>query len=301
MHKRFAAIVFGLTFHPSFVKWAQQILGVTATIGAVGILVVLYRLPDGFSYGTATLLLVVMYACGLLRLRFGSAVLTCLAVLAISNAAMYAAESSAFIFFNANYVLVSAIVIGLAYTAIIERMERRAFAFKTELEKEKETSDAMLRNFLPDRIVDRLKDGEKNIAEAVGEATVLFADLVGFTSLTKSVAPGHLVEILSDVFNFMDKIADAKGVEKVKTIGDNYMVVGGVRNPSPKSAESVVEFAIEALSAIDRYANERGMPLRMRIGIATGAVVSGIIGTKVPIFDIWGETVELVPENRTGS
>jgi class 3 adenylate cyclase len=288
-----AAVVFGLTFHPSFIRWSQQILGVTATIGAAGILAVLYKLPDGFNYGTATLILVVMYACGLLRLLLVPAFITCLTVLILTNAAIYLAGNSGFVVFNANYVLVSAIIIGLSYTAVLEWMERRAFDFKLELKKEKKTSDSMLRNFLPERIVDRLKDGENSIAEAVGEATVLFADLVGFTSLTKRLAPGHLVEMLGDVFTIMDEIAEANGIEKVKTIGDNYMAVAGVRNPSPNSAEAVVEFAIEALGAVDRYASEHNLPLKMRVGIATGAVVSGVIGTKVPIFDLWGETVNL--------
>jgi len=288
-----AASVFGLTFHPSFVRWSQLILGLTAMIGTTGILAVLYELPDGFSYGAATILLAIMFACGLLRLLFVPAAITCLGILVTSNAAMYLAGSSAFVFVNANYVLVSASIIGLAYTMILEWKERSAFEFKLELKKEKKVSDAMLRNFLPERIVDRLKDGEETIAEAVGEATVLFADLVGFTSLTNRLAPGHLVEILSDIFMKLDDIAEQKGVEKVKTIGDNYMAVGGVRNPSPDSAESVVEFAIEALNAIDQYAADNGLPLKMRVGIATGAVVSGVIGTKVPAFDLWGETVNL--------
>jgi adenylate cyclase len=288
-----AASVFGLTFHPSFVRWSQLILGLTAMIGATGILVVLYELPNGFSYGAATILLAIMFACGLLRLLFIPAAITCLAILLASNGAMYYAHSNEFVFINTNYVLVSSIIIGLAYTIILEWKERSAFEFKMELKNEKKISDAMLRNFLPDRIVDRLKEGEETIAESVGEATVLFADLVGFTSLTNRLAPGHLVEILSDIFKMMDEITEAKGVEKVKTIGDNYMVVGGVRNPSPDSAQAVMEFAIDALNAIDQYANAKGLPLKMRIGIATGSVVSGVIGTKVPAFDLWGETVNL--------
>ena len=146
-------------------------------------------------------------------------------------------------------------------------MERRAFQFEVALRAEKLTSDSILRNFIPDRIANRLKDGDSNIAEAVGEATVLFADLVGFTQLTQRLAPGHLVEILSDVFGELDRIAEAKGVEKVKTIGDNYMVVGGVQQPSPESAEMVAEFAIEALQAIERYAHAKELPLKFRIGV----------------------------------
>ena len=157
--------------------------------------------------------------------------------------------------------------------------------------EEKRISDTMLRNFLPDRIMQRLRDGEQSIAEAVGEATILFADIVGFTSLTHRMAPGHVVELLSAIFTRFDEIADAKEVEKVKTIGDCYMVVAGVRTPWPRSAEAMAEFAIEALAFVREYAVENDLPLQVRIGMATGSVVSGVIGTRVPIFDLWGESV----------
>jgi class 3 adenylate cyclase len=100
-----------------------------------------------------------------------------------------------------------------------------------------------------------------------------------------------VVEVLSAIFNRFDEISDAKGVEKVKTIGDCYMAVAGVRSPSPRSAEAMAEFAIEALAYVRAYAEENDLPLQVRIGMATGSLVSGVIGTHVPIFDLWGGPV----------
>lgn len=288
-----ALAVFGLTYHRSFSRWAQPILCGTVILGALGVFLVLYILPDGFTYGTSGVLLVIMYTCGFLRLLFRPAVVACASFIVIGNVTMFAQGNDAFVYVNTNFFLVSAAVIGLSYSALLEWMERRAFRFKIALKAEKKISDAIVRNFLPDRIADRIKDGERSIAEAVGEATILFADMVGFTQLTKRLSPGHLVEILGEIFTRLDAIAEEKGIEKVKTIGDNYMAVSGVRNASSTSAEAMAEFAIEALNAIDSYAKEADLPLKIRIGIATGAVVSGVIGTKVPIFDLWGETVNL--------
>jgi class 3 adenylate cyclase len=97
--------------------------------------------------------------------------------------------------------------------------------------------------------------------------------------------------VLSAIFSRFDEISDAKGVEKVKTIGDCYMAVAGVRSPSPSSAAAMAEFAIEALAYVRAYAEENELPLQVRIGMATGSLVSGVIGTHVPIFDLWGGPV----------
>ena len=182
-------------------------------------------------------------------------------------------------------------MIGLVYTALLEWTERHAFALEEDLRQDKQASETLLRNFLPDRIMNRLRDGERSIAEAVGEATVLFADIVGFTSLTHRMAPGHVVEVLSAIFIRFDEISDRMGVEKVKTIGDCYMAVAGVRSPTPRNAEAMAEFAIEALAFVRSYAEENDLPLQVRIGMSTGSLVSGVIGTHVPIFDLWGGPV----------
>lgn len=286
-----AVAVFGFTFLKSFERWSQPVLGVTVVLGATGIAIVLAILPHGFGYGTPGLLLVILYACGATRLLLRTATVSCLAIIAVSDGTLWAAQASSLEFFNTNVFLIAASVIGLSYTTLLEWTERHAFELEEGLRHEKKISDTMLRNFLPDRIMQRLREGEQSIAEAVGEATVLFADVVGFTSLTHRLAPGHLVELLSAIFTKFDEVAEAKGVEKVKTIGDCYMVVAGVRTPWPRSAEAMAEFAIEALAFVRDYAAANDLPLQIRIGMATGSVVSGVIGTRVPIFDLWGEPV----------
>jgi len=289
----FAVAVFGFTFLKSFERWSQLVLSVTVILGASGVLLVLAIVPDGFAYGTSGVLLVVMYACGVIRLLLWPAIMTCAGIIAIANTLLFVTDAESFIIVNTNVFVISASVIGLSYTALLESMERHAFGLEDGLRKDKKVSDTMLRNFLPDRIMERLRDGEHSIAEPVGEATVLFADLVGFTTLSRRLAPGHLVEMLSDIFTNFDDIAERNNVEKVKTIGDSYMVVAGVRTPSPRNAEAVAEFAIEALAFVQRYAEENDLPVQIRIGMATGSVVSGVIGTRVPIFDLWGETVNV--------
>jgi class 3 adenylate cyclase len=287
----FAVAVFGLTFLQSFERWSQGVLCATVILGAAGIALVLAILPDGFTYGTPGLLLVIMYACGATRLLLNAAAIACGAIIVLANAVLVYKGASTFQFLNTNVFLISASSIGLSYTTLLEWTERHAFALEEGLREDKKASEAMLRNFLPDRIMNRLREGERSIAEAVGEATVLFADVVGFTSLTHRMAPGHVVEILGDIFTRFDEIADRKVVEKVKTIGDCYMAVAGVRSPSPRSAEAMAEFAIEALAFVRAYAEDNDLPLQVRIGMSTGSLVSGVIGTHVPIFDLWGAPV----------
>lgn len=287
----FAVAVFGLTFLQTFERWSQSVLCITVVLGATGIVLVLAILPDGFTYGVPGLLLVIMYACGAIRLLLTAAIVACCAIVALANAMLVLKTGNAFQFLNTNVFLIAASVIGLVYTALLEWTERHAFALEESLRKDKQASEKLLRNFLPDRIMNRLRDGERSIAEAVGEATVLFADIVGFTSLTHRMAPGHVVEVLSAIFGRFDEISDRIGVEKVKTIGDSYMAVAGVRSPSPRNAEAMAEFAIEALAFVREYAEDNDLPLQVRIGMSTGSLVSGVIGTHVPIFDLWGGPV----------
>lgn len=289
----FAVAVFGFTFLKSFERWSQLILSITVVLGAAGVMLVLAILPNGFTYGTPGVLLVIMYACGIIRLLLMPALVTCATIVALANAVLALKGASSFEIFNTNVFLISASIIGLSYTALLEWMERRAYRLEDDMRKEKKASEAMLRDFLPDRIKERLREGERSIAEPVGEATVLFADIVGFTALSHRLAPGHLVELLSDIFTEFDEIAARHGVEKVKTIGDSYMVVAGVRTPWARSAMAVAEFAIGALAFVKDYSAEKDLPLQIRIGMATGALVSGVIGTSVPIFDLWGETVNI--------
>jgi class 3 adenylate cyclase len=154
-----------------------------------------------------------------------------------------------------------------------------------------EKSDRLLLNILPEPIADRLKKGQITIADKFPEATVLFADIVGFTEISSSVPPEELVRMMNVIFSAFDRLTEKHGLEKIKTIGDAYMAVGGVPVPDASHAEAAAEMALDMTELMERFATERGMPLSLRIGVNTGPVVAGIIGEKKFIYDLWGDTV----------
>jgi class 3 adenylate cyclase len=160
-----------------------------------------------------------------------------------------------------------------------------------ELEEQRAHSEKLLNNILPVLIADRLKKGESNIAETFPEVTVLFADIVGFTQLSASIPPRQLVHILNDIFGRFDELAVEHRLEKIKTIGDCYMVVGGVPERSPTHCQQVAHFAMAALQALDTYNAETGQQLQMRVGMHTGTVVAGIVGKQKYSYDLWGDVV----------
>jgi len=162
-----------------------------------------------------------------------------------------------------------------------------------EAARERERAEQLLLNILPGSIARRLQEGEGLIADHFPEATVLFADIVGFTELSAGIAPQAVVGMLNQIFSSFDQLASDHGLEKIKTIGDAYMVVGGVPVPRADHTEAVVEMAlqmIEQCAAMNRHA---ALPVTMRIGINTGPVVAGVIGIKKFIYDLWGDTVNL--------
>ncbi|MCU0545021.1 MAG: response regulator [Oscillatoriaceae cyanobacterium Prado104] len=164
-------------------------------------------------------------------------------------------------------------------------------AYLQKLAEEQEKSERLLLNILPGPIAQRLKQGENTIADSFDEVTVMFADLVGFTKLSTHLSPAELVELLNEIFSAFDELADRYGLEKIKTIGDAYMVVGGLPMPSDNHAEAIAEMAIEIQSAIAKMQTAGGQPLSIRIGIHTGPVEAGVIGIKKFTYDLWGDTV----------
>lgn len=164
---------------------------------------------------------------------------------------------------------------------------------KQLLEIEKEKSERLLLNILPQAIAERLKGGERNIAERFAEVTVLFVDIVDFTTLANETDPEDLVTILNELFSRFDRLAERYGLEKIKTIGDSYLVVGGLPLPRPDHAEAVAEMALEMLASVRDLNSDSGINLRVRIGINSGPVVAGVIGRKKFTYDLWGTAVNL--------
>ena len=152
-------------------------------------------------------------------------------------------------------------------------------------------SDALLRNVLPDSIADRLKGGERVIADHYEQASVLFADVVDFTPFAEAQTPQRTVEVLNDLFTGFDRLAERFGLEKIKTIGDAYMVVAGVPQPRDDHAEVLVEMGLAMLNQVAAHAPVDGRQLQIRVGIASGPLVAGVIGERKFSYDLWGDTV----------
>ncbi len=158
---------------------------------------------------------------------------------------------------------------------------------------EKNRSDRLLRNVLPQPIIQQLKQFEGSLAQQFDAATILFADIVNFTPLSAQMQPLELIETLNRIFSCFDALAERYGVEKIKTIGDAYMVAGGIPVAQSDHVEAVADLALAMQAATQELKTADGQPLQIRIGIHTGPAIAGVIGIKKFIYDLWGDTVNV--------
>jgi adenylate cyclase len=191
-------------------------------------------------------------------------------------------------------------ILGVATTAyallqyFVRARERALASLAREhhaLELEQAKSERLLLNVLPEPVAARLKEQEGIIAEDCSGVTVLFADIVGFTPLSERLSASEVVSLLDRVFVRWDAVAADHGVEKIKTIGDAYMVAGGIPLPRDDHAEAIAEMALAMGREVARCSAETGLPLEVRIGVDSGPVVAGVIGRAKFIYDLWGDTV----------
>jgi class 3 adenylate cyclase len=159
------------------------------------------------------------------------------------------------------------------------------------LQREEERSERLLLNVLPAPIATRLKQDEEVIADRFPDVTVLFADLVEFTRRSQQRSPQQVVQVLDELFSAFDQLSRRHGLEKIKTIGDAYMVAGGLPEPRPDHAQAMADMALAVREEVTRHLDPGGEPLAIRIGIDTGPVVAGVIGTDKFSYDLWGDTV----------
>ena len=162
-----------------------------------------------------------------------------------------------------------------------------------EVERYRQRADDLLLNILPGSIASRLKESPETIADGYSEVSVLFADIVDFTTLSSGADPVEIVNLLNDIFSSFDDLAAKHGLEKIKTIGDAYMVAAGIPEPRPDHAEAIIEFALDLLDTVENYEGFHGEPIRLRVGINTGPVVAGVIGRQKFIYDLWGDAVNV--------
>jgi class 3 adenylate cyclase len=181
-------------------------------------------------------------------------------------------------------------VIGTFASYFLESGARRNFLQQLLIEQERLRSEALLLNVLPAPIADRLKGGEE-VVDAFDEVTVLFADIVDFTPFSATLTPHELVTFLNEVFSRFDALVERDDLEKIKTMGDAYMVVGGIPSPRSDHAERIADLALEMQEEAGRMAEGIGAGIQLRIGLNTGPVVAGVIGTRKFSYDLWGDTV----------
>ncbi len=199
------------------------------------------------------------------------------------------------VFFALNFVSISAMVYVLLWYFSREksRLRQAVEAQSQAVALEKDLSDRLLLNILPEPIAIRLKRQETNIADGHADVTVMFADIVNFTHMSEEMSPNETVHLLNDIFSEFDVLAERHGIEKIKTIGDAYMAAGGLRAASSQYVDAMADMALEMHAFVSRYTAPNGEKMNLRIGVATGAVVAGVIGRRKFSYDLWGDTVNI--------
>ncbi len=246
------------------------------------------RIGEPFAYVLAIgVMLYVVAMHGYMNLQFLRASIFSAILITAELTAITRTLPGAQILFH-SFWLLAAQAVGMRISYIAERHRRRAFYQNRVIEVEQAKSERLLRNMLPAAIAEKLKHQPGAIADHFEAVTVLFADIVGFTPLSERMSPTDVVRLLNEVFSAFDEMAHRHVLEKIKTIGDAYMVVGGVPTPRGDHAAAVAAMALEMRDAIARVGEGR---LALRIGIHTGPVVAGVIGTSKYSYDLWGDTV----------
>ncbi|GAB4415850.1 MAG: hypothetical protein OHK0054_06000 [Sideroxydans sp.] len=199
------------------------------------------------------------------------------------------------LFFALNFAAMSSILYFLVRHFVVEteKIKQQLDQQHALLAEEQKRSERVLFNVLPSNIAERLKSNEGLIADGYADVSVMFADLVNFTQLTEQMSPEQMVGLLNTVFTGFDEISEKYGLEKIKTIGDAYMVVGGISRERPDYAVDMANMALEMMQFVNTHPQLAKRNLGLHIGIAIGPVVAGVIGTKRFIYDLWGDTVNI--------
>jgi len=253
---------------------------------------VLTRLPDGFNMGVGGLALGIALL-PMVAYRLDALVGLCAMAIVMPNLLLATTEADRFTYINLNLWLLLAGALAVGFWLVLDAANRRLFLSERDLQRERERADNLLENMLPAAVAERLKSAETNIAERFDAVTVLFADIVGFTAYARVHEPGILVDLLNSLFSRFDDLVDDLGLEKIKTIGDGYMVAGGVPLARPDHAVATAELALRMMAETKSFCRDRGVAWELRIGIHTGQVVAGVIGKKKYAYDLWGDAVNV--------
>lgn len=261
-------------------------------VSSVGLALILARLPGGFVAGVSGFILGMIFI-PIVVVRVEQAVAILIPLMVAPLVVMHFSGATGFEIANAAAWIAGGGGIAIGFSYLVDVINRRAFALERELAIEKQRSETLLLNILPASIASRLKASDATIADDFSSASVLFADIVGFTALSQRLSADQVVTLLNDLFSRFDVLVERHGVEKIKTIGDGYMVAAGVPVPRPDHAEAIARLALDMKASIAEFARERNLDMMLRIGVHSGSVVAGVIGKHKFAYDLWGDTVNL--------
>ncbi|OIN93109.1 MAG: hypothetical protein AUJ20_05195 [Comamonadaceae bacterium CG1_02_60_18] len=186
--------------------------------------------------------------------------------------------------------IIAACVMGIVVEKFTFRAALREFTHRQAIELQRERADQLLYNVFPESVATSLKDGKRSVA-LHGEVTILFADIVGFTELSTRLLPTQLLDVLENIFGKFDQLAQTHGVEKIKTIGDAYMAICGAPVPTDHQVERIADFALAIVQECKAMSAHTGFELAVRVGIHSGPVIAGVIGSSRLCYDLWGDSV----------
>ena len=277
-------------------RYLEIIISVAITACLAGFVYICTQLTHGFQYGSAGLLLIYFGGASMFPLRVGYLIVPSLVSLIGFLGLQVLDGRTADDMMIVNGLSIGTAVLIVALSGIGREMAaRREFQTDLALESSRARVDDLLHSMMPREIVDRIQGGETTIADIHGEVSIVFADLVGFTALSRRLSASQLVDMLNRVFSRFDAAAGALGIEKIKTIGDAYMAVGGLATGEQayEHAGRMAQFALAMRDITRDLAVELNLPVEIRIGLHVGPIVAGVIGIKKPAFDCWGDAVNV--------
>lgn len=295
----FTVLFFSLSLLLSFTpvvrtnsKYNLSLVCILFVCTGVGLTTTLSQLPGGLTAGVGGLVSGLIFIPALVSGAFQASVVM-LPYIVISLLVMTVTGASKFEIINAVWWVGGGVGFAIGTAHLLDIIERRAFHLERELEREKQRSEALLLNVLPAEIAIRLKAQEEPLADTHESVSVLFADLAGFTDVSRKMSAGELVTLLNDLFSRFDELSEQHGAEKIKTIGDAYMVATGLTGSVTDHAEKISDLALGMQTAFGEFRKDNNIDLKLRIGVHSGAVIAGVIGKQKFSYDLWGNTVNV--------
>lgn len=275
-------------------RFMEPIMWSAAVISTASIAHICAMMRGGIDIAAGGINLIVLFVCALLPMRLAWYMLFALTTVLAYHVAqeMAAAYRPGMPLFN-GLMLATALFLGGVSVAWRERRAREEYVIAAALGESRARVEELLHSMLPAAIVERMQAGERIIADDHAEVSIVFADLVGFTELSRRMPAAGVVRVLNRLFSAFDAACERHHMHKIKTIGDAYMAVGGLVSASSDPASDAADFALEMHALAADISAELDTPLAVRIGLHVGPVVAGVIGTSRPAFDCWGEAVNL--------